>query len=286
MKKTLIAAFLFMGSCKSTDSINRFAKSAGSGISEINRSSFGFESFCKTYEQGPLGQFTDTSLYAKSRLPVNHCAGYKTSDSLLHIINQALGNYFVLLQAVSDKKLLAYNARPLVSSLADIQPRLLPALSFSDEKITAVKGLLNTLLNEPLKYYRAKKLKKIMRENDSVLATVIGGYAFILDSALQGEIDQAAENYKSFVYARLYEWSVTPVEKAFVNNRYQDFLKEMEEEHQKIRKSVRLLETVRKDHQLLAFGGKKPDFRETETEITQDILLINNLIEEIIRLTK
>ena len=286
MKKGFIAIFLLIGSCKSTESINRFARSAGSGTAEINRSSFGFETFCREYEQGPLGRLTDTSLYGKSRLPVNHCAEYKTSDSLLRVINRTLGNYFDLLQSASDKKLLAYNARPLISSLADMQPRLLPALSFSDEKVTAVKGLLNTLLNEPLKYYRARKLKKIMQENDSALATVIGAYSFILDSALSGEAGQAAENYKSFVYARLYAWAVSPVEKAYVNDRYHDFLTEMEEEQQKIRKSVRLLETIRKDHRLLAFKEGKPEFRATETEITQDILLINKLIEEIIRLTK
>ncbi len=286
MKNTLIAAFFFLGSCKSTDSINRFAKSAASGTSELNRSSFGFGQFCKVYDPATLGQLTDTSLYAKATHPVIPCSDYKTSDSLLQIINQTLGNYFFLLQAVSDKKLLAYNARPLVSSLADIQHRLLPALSFSDEKITAVKGLLNTLLNEPLNYYRAGKLKKIMQKNDTVLATVIRGYEFILDAALQGEIDQATANYRSFVYARLFEWSKTAVEKAFVNNRYIEFLKAMDEERQKIRKSVRLLATIRKDHHLLAFEKEKKDFRETESEIAQDIIQINNLIEEIIRLTK
>jgi hypothetical protein len=286
MKKALIAVSLFLGSCKPTDSINRFARSADSGTAEINRGSFGFEQFCKVYDPGTLGRLTDTSRYAKDPRPAIHCAAYKTSDSLVRIINQALGNYFSLLQAASDKKLLAYNGRPLVSSLADMQPRLLPALSFTDEKIAATKGLLNTLLNEPLKFYRAKKLQRIMQENDTILAVVIQGYEFILDTALQGEIDQATENYKSFVYARLYGWSETPIEKAFVNNRYIDFLNEMEDERLKIRKSVRMLETIRKDHHLLAFERKKPDFQETETEIAQDIVLINNLIEEIIRLSK
>jgi hypothetical protein len=286
MKKGFIAVFLLVGACKSTESINRFARSAGAGITEINRSNFGFETFCRKYTQAPLGRLTDTSPYGKGRIPVTYCTEYKTSDSLLRVINETLGNYFALLQSVSDKKLLAYNARPLVSSLADIQPRLLPALSFSDEKVTAVKGLLNTLLNEPLKYYRARKLKKIMRENDSALAMVTGAYAFILDSALLGEARQAAENYKSFVYARLYGWAVSPVEKAYVNDRYHDFLAQMDGEQQKISKSVSLLKTIRKDHRLLAFEEGKPEFRATETEITQDILLINKRIEEITRLNK
>ena len=49
-----------------------------------------------------------------------------------------------------------------------------------------------------------------MQENDSALTTVIGAYSFILDSALSGEAGQAAENYKSFVYARLYAWGRFP----------------------------------------------------------------------------
>jgi hypothetical protein len=286
MKHTLIGAFLFLASCKSTESINRFAKSATSGVTEIDRGSFGFGKFCKFYDPAALKELTDTSLYAGSSHSASNCKMYKTSDSLLGIINQTLSNYFSLLQAVSDKKLIAYNARPLVSSLADIQSSLVPGLSFSDEKITATKGILNTLLNEPLKFYREKKLHKIMEENDSALGTVLLGYEFILDSALQGELDQAVQNYISFVYARLFAWSDSPVEKAFVNSRYQEFLGQMEDERLKLRKSVRMLETIRKGHHLLAFGEKKPGFVETETEIAEDILQINKLIEDIIKLTK
>jgi hypothetical protein len=286
MKKVLIVVFLFLGSCKSTESINRFARSAASGISELNRNSFGFGTFCKLYDPAALEQMADTSRYAQMTHPAAHCGDYKTSDSLVHLLNQALGNYFALLQAVSDKKLLAYNARPLVTALADLQPRLLPALSFTDEKVTAVKGLLNTLLNEPLKAYRGQKLKKVMRENDTALSLVIRGYQFILDSALRGEIDQAVENYKSFVYVRLYLWSETPVEKVYVNQLYRAFLQQMEEEKEKLHKGSRLLETLQKDHHLLAFERKKSGFRETEAEIAADIIQINRLIEEIIRLTQ
>lgn len=286
MKNALIATFLFVASCKSTESINRFARSATSGITEINRGSFGFGEFCKLYEPATLKELTDTSRLAKVSRTAEHCQVFKTSDSLVGIINETLSNYFSLLQTVSDKKLIAYNARPLVSSLADIQTRLLPDLSFSDEKITATKGILNTLLNEPLKFYRAKKLHQIMEKNDSALGIVIRGYEFILDSALQGEIDQAIQNYISFVYARLFGWADSPVEKAFVNNRYQEFLGKMEDERLKLRKSVRMLETIQKGHHLLAFEKKKPEFKEAETEIAEDIVLINNLIEDIIRLTK
>jgi hypothetical protein len=286
MNKAIVAAFLFLGSCKSTDSINRFAGSAGSGVTELGRSSFGFGQFCKLYSSGELGLMTDTSLYARSSPPKISCAAYKTSDSLVLIINRTLTDYFSLLQSGSDKKLLSYNARPLVSSLADLQPRLLPDLSFSDEKITAVKGLLNTLLNEPLKYYRAQKLRRIMQENDTALSRVIGAYVFILDSALDGEIDQALENYKSFAYAPLYGKSAGPVEKAFVNNRYKEFQNEMEEERLKIRKSVRVLQTIGKDHHLLASAAHKAGFTEAESEIALDVILINNLIGEIIRLTR
>ncbi len=286
MKNTLIAAFLFLASCKSVESINRFAKSATSGVTEIDRASFGFGQFCKLYDPATLQELTDTSRFANSSHTAVHCEPFKISDSLVGIINQTLSNYFSLLQAVSDRKLIAYNARPLISSLADIQSSLLPGLSFSTEKVTATKGILNTLLNEPLKVYRAKKLHEIMVQNDSALGIVIRGYEFILDSAMQGEIDQATQNYISFVYARLFAWSDSPVEKAFVNARYQEFLVLMNDERLKLRKSVRMLETIREGHHLLALEKKKPEFIETEKEITEDIILINNLIEDIIRLTK
>lgn len=68
----------------------------------------------------------------------------------MDLINQTLFNYFTMLQAVSDKKLLAYNVDDLVNTLAGIQPQIYPSLSLNTEKITAGKSLLNSILNEPL----------------------------------------------------------------------------------------------------------------------------------------
>jgi hypothetical protein len=286
MKKGIVAAFLILASCKSTESINRFARSAASGISELDQKSFSFGRFCQLYNAESLGSLTDTALYGRIKRPKPECGPEKNSDSLVGIINHTLKDYFSLLQAVSDKKLLSYNAGPLVAALQDIQPQLLPSLSFSDEKATALKGLLNTLLNEPLSYYRARKLKKLIRDNDSALSAVIRAYIFILDPALRGEMNQANENYRSFVYAPMFERSVTPVEKAMVNNQYREFLEKMEEERLKLQKSVRMLETVQKGHHLLAGEGEKESFAEIEPEIAGDILLINKLVSDIIRLTQ
>ena len=55
MKKALIAALIFLGSCKSTESINRFAKSAATGIAEINRSMpFFWQPFASLYDPAAL----------------------------------------------------------------------------------------------------------------------------------------------------------------------------------------------------------------------------------------
>lgn len=286
MKKLLFAGLVFFVSCKSTESINRFAKSAGSAMVEINRSTPGFNDLCRMSDPAALSERRDTSLYGKAVHPVIRCGEYKKADSLTALINQTLFNYFSMLQAVSDKKLLAYNARDLVNSMADIQTTLYPMLSLNDEKISAVKGILNTILNEPLKWYRYNKLVATMRGTDTLLARVTAAYSFILDSALEGEINQAKQNYTSFVYAPLYEWSRTPVEKWIVNQQYSQFLLSMDEEQVKIRKSVILLRTIQKDHRLLAFGKPASSFADTEAEITRDILLINKLISELIQLIK
>jgi hypothetical protein len=284
MKKALIAGLLFFGSCKSTESINRFAKSASFGTTEISRSIPGFNNICRLYDPAALTKYTDTSLYAKSGRPVIHCREYKQADSLTDLINQTLVNYFSLLQSVSDKKLLAYNSRDLVNSLAEIRPRLYPPFSLSDEKITAVKGLLNTILNEPLKWVRYKKLVSTMQQNDSALGLVLNAYSFILDSAMAGEINQAKENFTSFVYAPLYEWSRTPIEKVIINEQYSQFLLSLENDKVKIHKAVEMLRTIQKDHHLLAYGKPASSFADTEAEIARDILLINKLINELIQL--
>jgi hypothetical protein len=286
MKKVLIASLIFLGSCKSTESINRFAKSASTGTAEINRSTLSFVGICRLYDQVALAQYTDTSLYARSSHPVVHCGEYKQADSLTSLINQTLVNYFSLLQDVSDKKLLAYNARDLVNSLAGIQPRVYPSLSLPDEKISAVKDLLNTVLNEPLKWYRYKKLVSTMQQNDAALNRVLAAYSFILDTAMAGEINQAKENYTSFVYAPLYEWSRTSVEKVLINQQYRQFLLTLENERVKIHKSVLMLTLLQKDHHMLAFGKPPVGFAYTEAEISQDIVLLNKIIMELIQLIK
>ena len=284
MKKALFAILVLSGSCKSTESINGFSKSAGSGMTEINRSILSFSNICRLYDRAAMAKFTDTSLYAGAGHPVVHCNDYKQADSLRDLINQTLVNYFSLLQAVSDKKLLAYNAKDLVNSLANIQSGLNPALSLNEEKISAVKGLLNTILNEPLKWYRYKKLVSTMQQNDSALDRVITAYSFILDSALAGEISQAKENYMSFVYAPMYEWSRTPVEKVMVNQQYNQFLLSLDNEKLKIHKAGRMLSIIQKDHHMLAFGKPPAGFAYTEAEISQDIILINKMITELIQL--
>jgi hypothetical protein len=284
MKKELFAVLILSGSCKSTESINGFAKSAGSGMTEINRSILSFSNICRLYDRAAMARYTDTSLYAVAGHPGIHCDEYKRADSLKDLINQTLVSYFILLQAVSDKKLLAYNAKDLVNSLAGIQSGLHPALSLNEEKISAVKGLLNTILNEPLKWYRNKKLVNTMQQNDSALGLVISAYSFILDSALAGEISQAKENYTSFVYAPMYEWSRTPVEKVMVNQQYNQFLLSLENEKLKIRKAGRMLTIIQKDHHLLAFGKPPAGFAYTEAEISKDIILINKMITELIQL--
>jgi hypothetical protein len=284
MKKALFAVLILSGSCKSTESINGFAKSAGSGMTEINRTILSFSNICRLYDRAAMTRYTDTSLYAVAGHPGIDCNEYKQADSLKDLINQTLVSYFILLQAVSDKKLLAYNAKDLVNSLAGIQSGLHPALSLNEEKISAVKGLLNTILNEPLKWYRNKKLVNTMQQNDSALGLVISAYSFILDSALAGEISQAKENYTSFVYAPMYEWSRTPVEKVMVNQQYNQFLLSLENEKLKIRKAGRMLTIIQKDHHLLAFGKPPAGFAYTEAEISKDIILINKMITELIQL--
>ncbi|HEY4936678.1 MAG TPA: hypothetical protein VII44_08865 [Puia sp.] len=286
MKNALIAGLVFFGSCKSTETINRFAKSASSGTAEISRSTLSFSNICRLYDPAALAGYTDSTLYAKSVHPVIHCKEFKTADSLTDLISQTLVNYFSMLQAVSDKKLIAYNAQELVNSLADIQPQVYPPLSLNAEKISAVRGLLNSILNEPFKWYRYKKLVSTMQQNNSALGRVINAYSFILDSALAGEIRQAKENYNSFVYAPLYEWSRSTVEKVMVNQQYKQFLLSLDNEQKKIHKAILMLNLIQKDHYLLAYGKPPAGFAYTEGEISQDIILINKIITELIQLIK
>jgi hypothetical protein len=125
-----------------------------------------------------------------------------------------------------------------------------------------------------------------MQQNDSALSRVLMAYSFILDSALKGEINQAKENYTSFVYAPLYEWARTPVEKVWINQQYLLFMQSMEKEKASIHKSALMLTLMQKDHYLLAFGKPPVGFAYTEGEISQDIVLLNKMILELIQLIK
>src|SRR5450631_1868036 len=117
MKKGRIVLLLFFVSCKSTESINRFAKSATTATTVIGRETPSFGSFCRLYNPVALSRYMDTSIIPKGHRNLTNCHIYDQSDSLTDIINQTLVNYFAMLQALSDKKLIAYNANSLVSSL-------------------------------------------------------------------------------------------------------------------------------------------------------------------------
>lgn len=286
MKKLLYLPLLFLLACKSTESINRFARSAASGTRELHAATPGFDDFCRLYSENALRRQTDTSVLTSAPRKRVICKEYNVSDSLVRVIELGLYQYFSLLQAASDKKLLAYNARDLIAGLDGLKDQWLPSLAITDEKVGAIKGLLNTLINEPLKVYRDKKLRSVIRQTDSALSIVTGAYIFILDSALSGEADQAEANFKSFVYLPLYSQARTPVEKALINHRYTEFSETMAAERLRLKKSATLLGTLRKDHHLLATARDKPSFREAEATLGEDIVLIQKLIGEIVILTR
>ncbi len=286
MKKAFYLPLLFLLSCKSTESINRFAHSAATATRELHASTPGFADFCRSYSENALRPQTDTALLASTPPRRVICKEYKISDSLVRVIELAVYNYFSALQAATDKKLIAYDAGDLIDGMAGLQDQWLPSLNMTKEKVGAVKGILTAVLNEPLKIYRDHKLKKLIRENDSTLGVVIGAYIFILDSALTGEADQAEANYKSFVYLPLWTQCRTPVEKALVNNRYTSFMESVNGQRQALHQSVKVLETLRKDHHLLAGARNRPSFREAEAELGKDVVLIQKLIDEILTLSR
>ena len=54
MKKALLAILILSGPCKSTGSINGYAKSTGSGMTEINKSILSFSNICRLYDQAAM----------------------------------------------------------------------------------------------------------------------------------------------------------------------------------------------------------------------------------------
>jgi len=295
MKTRLLILLVSVVSCKSTDSINRFAKSSSSGLAELDRSTPSFSGLYKKNDPSRLKKILDTGIYGNAMNPekgsaaaasIPVCMPCKTADSLTSVINQTLTAYFTMLQELSDKKLIAYHAEDLVSSLALIQAGVAPSMNLTDTKISAIKSLLNAVLNEPLKVYRYQKLQETISRNDSALGVVIGTYRFILDTALRGEIELARANYVSFVYAPLYGWAKTPVEKQLVNREFGEYQTGLSADLEKIHQCIQLLNTIRKGHHSLATGGAKNTWNATEAEIAADIIRINTLVTELVRLVQ
>jgi hypothetical protein len=177
MKKALMAAVLFSGSCKSTNSINQFAKSASAGISEIS------------------SLRADPAPNTSKSLPK-----YQQRDSLSNLVWHTLINYFRLLQTDPDRKLLADNTKGLMNTLDLMQTGTFRYHNISDETLTAARSILNTILNEHINSHRYRQLIKIMKENDSAISLLINHSKAILDSAKAGDLKmQTSKNILKLV---------------------------------------------------------------------------------------
>jgi hypothetical protein len=161
MKKALMAAMIFSGSCKSTNSINQFAKSASAGISVIS---------------SPIAEPAIQSL---KNGQINEKA-----DSLSNLVWRTLINYFRLLRADNDRRILADTAKDLMNTLDLIQTGTFRYHITSNETLNAVRSILNTIVNDDIKSHRYRQLIKIMKENDSAISLLINHSNAILDSSM------------------------------------------------------------------------------------------------------
>jgi hypothetical protein len=171
-----MAAMLFSGSCKSTNSINQFAKSASAGISEIS---------------SPIAE---PAIQSMKNGQIN-----KQADSLSKLVWHTLINYFRLLRTDNDRKLLADTAKDLMNTLDLIQTGTFRYHNISDETLTAARSILNTILNEHIKSHRYRQLIKIMKENDSAISLLINQGNAILDSAAVNFKMQTSKNILKLV---------------------------------------------------------------------------------------
>jgi hypothetical protein len=284
MKNTVVIALFALGSCQSAEHINKFSTSSLAGLKGMDLQSVGFDYYCGHFSEAALQMYTDTSLYGEGKSAPADCSGYKQADSILKLVGAAIQNYLSALQAVSDPGLIALKSKTLTDALAGMSPAVFPALSFTDDKKAAVRDLLDLVLNEPLKAYRLNRLLKVIRRSDSSFSRVVVAYEFMLSPALSDENLQSQENYKSYVYGRMYRWARTPDEKIQANAQYRQFMAERASELAAIKKDIRVLETIRQGHHVLATQKPSAGFREVEDEISKDVLLINDLTQDIIQL--
>ena len=281
MKNTVFAACFFLVSCQSADHISRFSGTALDAVKGIDQQPVQFAYCCAHFAEIPLRALTDTTLYSAGKTGRADCSQYKRADSILHVVSGTIQLYLSSLQSVADPKLIAFKARVLTNAFDGLSPSLFPALSFTDDKKAAVRDILETVLNEPLKAIRLKKLMRVIRASDSAFGKVLSAYEYMLSPALSGEIEQGMENYKSFVYTRVYGWSRTLVEKIQANAMYRIFQEERSAELSGIKKEMKILETIRLGHHSLATQPTKAGFKDVEAEISKDILLIDGLIGDI-----
>ncbi len=163
MKKALIAALIFLGSCKSTDSIHLFAKSAGAGVNEISLQ----------VTESP-GESVDNSRQNKQ------------NDSISYLFWHTLSIYFRLLQNDPDRKLLADSAGHLMILLGLVQTGTFQDKNHSEVILSSARIMLNTILNKNTRCDRYGKLVRTMKKNESALSFLIDHCNLMLDFSHAG----------------------------------------------------------------------------------------------------
>jgi hypothetical protein len=285
MKKVLLVGLLFLESCKSTKPVHRFAVSAGHGTAEIRRFSW---SWIARYQlrKTPIPS-TDTGTVIPAEI---HCSGagygeiFQQPDSLLSWMTQTLICYFSYLQKSpgKDSGLQKEAARLLRSTAGSALPAT--GIVVNDEKISATRHLLGSILNKPKKN-RYRDLVTFLQQNDSSVATLLSTYVQWLDSFMLFVVSRDEKQDDSLYQSSGLRKVPSPGDQEPApRSNDRDFFG-VENQKAEVRESVALLHLIGKDHHMLAYGTPPPGYAygDAKTELKQDIWMLGQLTVELRR---
>jgi hypothetical protein len=266
----IILLLLIFTSCVNLKEVNSYSSKAATGIKKFEEIGYSFTQRC--FDRWQMEAIKDFDIKRETEW---NCTIYKTADSIIQLLYNAINGYFDGLVSLSDNNLTYYNF--------DALRKALPAGEFGSIKIGEVEAkayskISGILLRAATDVYRQKKLTIYIEQANQPIQVLLSKLQFILQKNLVDELSFKKE--KLFIYYKEMSLgtSLSAYEKGKATIDYYQQLSDINQKQKQIDAFARGLKSIGEGHQKLYDNRTKL----TSKNIKQVLLQYSSDIQDVI----